>query len=94
MINIFAHRGLWNDTIEPNSIQAIIGALENDFSIETDIRDFDGTNIGISHDPITINQTNMFYNNLREFDLNTRQNDPRRVWQGGPDWGLREKIWG
>ena len=59
MINIFAHRGLWNDTIEPNSIQAIIGALENGFSIETDIRDFDGTNIGISHDPITINQTNI-----------------------------------
>lgn len=54
MINIFAHRGLWNKSIKPNSSEAIVNALKQGFSIETDIRDFGGENIGISHDPILI----------------------------------------
>jgi|LauGreStaDraftv2_3_1035109.scaffolds.fasta_scaffold00292_1 hypothetical protein len=52
MIEIIAHRGLWNKNFQPNSKEAIKHALRQGFSIETDIRDFNGTKIAISHDPI------------------------------------------
>jgi hypothetical protein len=48
--NIFAHRGFWIEGESKNSQKALFQALEMGFSIETDIRDFDGE-IVISHDP-------------------------------------------
>ena len=59
MINIYAHRGLWNKSIRPNSREALVSALKQGFSIETDIRDFGGKNIGISHDPILVGNSNI-----------------------------------
>ncbi len=47
--NIIAHRGLWLNNSEKNTLIAFHRALENGFGIETDIRDFDGK-IVISHD--------------------------------------------
>jgi glycerophosphoryl diester phosphodiesterase len=47
---IYAHRGLWNATVKQNSLEAILTALEQGFSVETDIRDFAGE-LRISHDP-------------------------------------------
>lgn len=49
MINIIAHRGFWLDIEQKNTIKAFRLALENNFGIETDLRDFDGQ-IVISHD--------------------------------------------
>jgi len=47
---ILAHRGLWSDPAERNSLQALTKALEAGFGLETDIRDLDGSLV-ISHDP-------------------------------------------
>lgn len=49
MLDIIAHRGVWNENHEKNSVGAFKKALENGFGIETDLRDFNG-NIVISHD--------------------------------------------
>jgi hypothetical protein len=49
-MRIIAHRGLWSDVVEKNSEEAIILAFENNFGIETDIRDLNAEII-ISHDP-------------------------------------------
>lgn len=49
MINIIAHRGFWHDIEQKNTIKAFRLALENNFGIETDLRDFDGQ-VVISHD--------------------------------------------
>ena len=48
---IFAHRGLWGEGVEGNSNEALLGALDRGFSVETDIRDHLGR-IVVSHDPI------------------------------------------
>ncbi len=47
---ILAHRGLWKEEKEKNTIEAFLAAIENNFGIETDLRDFQGEII-ISHDP-------------------------------------------
>lgn len=47
---IYTHRGLWDSSVEQNSIEAILTALKQGFSVETDIRDFAGE-LRISHDP-------------------------------------------
>lgn len=59
-IKIFAHRGCWNQHVAPNSKEAITIALKKGFSIETDIRDYQGGEIGISHDPIYNSSDNLF----------------------------------
>ncbi len=46
---ILAHRGYWKRKEEQNSISSFKKALENNFGIETDIRDYNGKLI-ISHD--------------------------------------------
>ena len=52
---IYAHRGLWNErgiaTHLPNSMKALVNAISNGYSVETDIRDFNG-GLEIGHDPI------------------------------------------
>lgn len=48
--NILAHRGLWNESFQKNSKEAIFNALLAGYGIETDIRDRD-LKIIISHDP-------------------------------------------
>lgn len=48
---VFAHRGLWKETgLEANSREAIVNAIRNSFSLETDIRDSD-RRIVVSHEP-------------------------------------------
>ena len=47
---IYAHRGLWGASADQNSIEAILTALEEGFSVETDIRDF-ARELRVSHDP-------------------------------------------
>ncbi|YCO03487.1 PI-PLC domain-containing protein [Vibrio sp. VNB-15] len=49
MVDIIAHRGVWNKVSEQNTEEAFKLAFINDFGIETDLRDFDGK-IVISHD--------------------------------------------
>ena len=53
---ILAHRGHWKgefglQDLEPNSLKALLRAVENGFGIETDLRDHCGE-IVISHDPV------------------------------------------
>lgn len=49
MIEIIAHRGLWDENNHKNSEEAFRKALELGFGIETDLRDFNG-GVVISHD--------------------------------------------
>ena len=49
---IYAHRGLWDEAGMQNSLESILLALEEGFSVETDIRDFAGELV-VSHDPAT-----------------------------------------
>lgn len=47
-MNIIAHRGLWTVSEEKNTEEALLRALDQDFGIETDIRDYMGRLV-ISH---------------------------------------------
>ena len=47
---ILAHRGLWQDPTDGNSLSALTKALEAGFGLETDVRDCDGELV-VSHDP-------------------------------------------
>ena len=49
MVDILAHRGLWKKNHEKNSIIAFKRAFDNEFGVETDVRDFKDE-IVISHD--------------------------------------------
>lgn len=50
---IVAHRGAWSkELLVPNSQEALLAALDGGFSIETDLRDRNGT-VVVSHDPTT-----------------------------------------
>ena len=50
---IVAHRGAWlKELLVPNSQEALLAALDAGFSIETDLRDHNGT-VVVSHDPTT-----------------------------------------
>jgi len=54
---VFAHRGLWKERGPAgNSQDAIVSAIHNGFSLETDIRD-NGGQIVVSHDPMPIDST-------------------------------------
>jgi glycerophosphoryl diester phosphodiesterase len=48
-MKIIAHRGMWFNKHEQNTLVAFERALENGFGIETDFRDFNGSLV-ISHD--------------------------------------------
>ena len=50
---ILAHRGLWENTIQQNTKEAISAAWDKGFSVEIDIRD-SNREVVISHDPILI----------------------------------------
>ena len=50
MIKILAHRGLWSQPEEKNSLEALSASFDLGVGIETDIRDCDGTLV-VSHDP-------------------------------------------
>jgi hypothetical protein len=49
-MNILAHRGCWAQIEKKNSFEALKGALDAGFGIETDFRDCNGA-VVISHDP-------------------------------------------
>lgn len=49
---ILCHRGIWSHHEEKNTKDALLGALELGFGIETDIRDHLGE-VVISHDPVS-----------------------------------------
>ncbi len=48
-MDILAHRGKWEKEEDKNSLESLLLALNLNFGIETDIRDFDGKLV-ISHD--------------------------------------------
>lgn len=55
MINVVAHRGLWGNGSEKNSIEAFVAAAEAGFGIELDVRMEQGSrgrraNLVVSHD--------------------------------------------
>ena len=50
MIKLLAHRGLWHQKDEQNTVKAFMDAVAFGFGIETDLRDLDGK-VVISHDP-------------------------------------------
>jgi hypothetical protein len=47
---ILAHRGLWSQPAERNSLSALTSALAEGFGVETDVRDLGGELV-VSHDP-------------------------------------------
>ena len=51
---IYAHRGLWQDPLEQNSLKALTDALERGFSVEFDVRELAGQAC-ISHGPSSSN---------------------------------------
>jgi hypothetical protein len=48
-MDIIAHRGFWKEASEKNSEEAFIRSAQNNFGIETDVRDFNGELV-IAHD--------------------------------------------
>lgn len=72
MIDIIAHRGFWRVAEQKNSVEAFRYALENNFGIETDLRDFNGE-VVISHD--IPNKDSMtfkeFISIVREYEIQT-----------------------
>ncbi len=48
-MKILAHRGYWNDVTPKNSVKSIASALDHEYGVESDVRDFQGELI-ISHD--------------------------------------------
>ncbi len=51
-MKIIAHRGLWKETNEKNTIEAFLRAWEKGYGVAADVRDFMGEVI-ITHDPAT-----------------------------------------
>jgi hypothetical protein len=49
-MEILAHRGLWKQQTEKNSLGALLLAVKKGFGVETDVRDLNGE-LAISHDP-------------------------------------------
>lgn len=49
-MQLLAHRGIWKQLDEKNSLQALNNSFDLGIGIETDVRDCDGTLV-ISHDP-------------------------------------------
>ena len=62
---IFAHRGLWDKELAPNSTDSIRAALRLGFSVETDLRDFGGR-VVVSHDPVQLWEQPIDLGELRE----------------------------
>jgi hypothetical protein len=53
-MNIISHRGLWNNKIQKNSLEAFKLSFSEDFGVETDIRDFNGKLV-VSHNIADLN---------------------------------------
>lgn len=51
-MKIIAHRGLWNNTLDQNTISSFTRAINLNCGIETDIRSLDG-NLVVSHDLVS-----------------------------------------
>ena len=71
--NILAHRGLWYQSVEKNSIGAFQRALSAGFGVETDFRDCN-SEIVISHDPPTggVISAKRFFNLYSELNADSR----------------------
>lgn len=82
-MKILAHRGLWLEHDEKNTIVAIERAFAEGFGIETDIRDLNGR-IVISHDPP--NETSPKLEEVLELYCKYRKNT------GGPVMALNVKA--
>jgi len=68
---ILAHRGHHNcDLNQKNSIKSLLTSIRKGFSVETDIRDFNGQ-IYISHDPVTSPELTLedFFKDINSLDL-------------------------
>ena len=68
---LLAHRGAWlREKLSPNSPEALIGALDAGFGIETDLRDL-RRQVVISHDPPMESET-IFLDFLKEASRSSR----------------------
>lgn len=67
-MEILAHRGLWNQDNEQNTVEALIGALKAGYGIETDVRDYKGRLV-ISHN-IADNRCPEFSELLTQYKVN------------------------
>jgi glycerophosphoryl diester phosphodiesterase len=68
-MNIISHRGFWRDKEEMNTRTSFLRAIENNFGIETDVRDHSGELV-ISHD-MPIGDKNITFD---EFLYNYKKN--------------------
>jgi glycerophosphoryl diester phosphodiesterase len=50
-MEVLAHRGLWRQPSDGNSLEALVGAAEAGFGIEFDVRDARGE-VVVAHDPV------------------------------------------
>jgi hypothetical protein len=50
---MLAHRGLWREKSQQNTLEALLGALDAGYGLETDVRDLAGELV-IAHDPPTV----------------------------------------
>lgn len=62
-ISIIAHRGLWKNKYQQNTIKSLVNAMSNGFGIEFDVRDAFGE-IVISHDYAKSSKKIEFFKNL------------------------------
>ena len=62
-MNILAHRGLWNVISEKNSLKSLRLSLNENFGIETDLRDFNGSLV-VSHDPVVKRDNILLFEDL------------------------------
>lgn len=68
-MKIIAHRGLWKDKAERNSLASLEAALQAGYGIETDLRAYRGK-LFISHDPILDPNTVPRFEELLQFSKN------------------------
>ena len=72
-MQILAHRGYWKKKKEQNTLTAFNAAFENNFGIETDIRDSHGQIVIAHNPPIFDNPTfNAFLKLYKTFGKNTK----------------------
>lgn len=56
---LLAHRGFWQENIEKNTLKAFKKSFENNYGIETDIRDYGGGDLVVSHNIADKNALNL-----------------------------------
>ena len=73
-MKILAHRGLWKRNSQKNSMDSFKLALNQNFGLETDLRDFNGS-IVISHDPIVDEKNILLFEDLLKYYKDTKSEE-------------------